>query len=315
MFGCLGCARIAVEARVTGGQSVTMPVIAIAGSTGQVALALMRQATGRKVRALCAGRPQLDLADAASIEAFLDDARPNIVINAAAYTAVDKAEGEPQLARTVNAEGPATLACGCAKLNIPLIQISTDYVFDGTKTSPYLEDDAIAPLSVYGRTKADGEEAVRHLSPKHLIVRTSWVYGPDGANFLKTMLRLAAERDEVGVVGDQHGAPTRADDLAAALLDVSETLINSTNETRWGTYHLAGGGQTTWHGFASKIFEHAAAKGLKIPRLRQIATQEYPTPARRPAYSVLDQAKIGKSFGVRMPDWSDSLARHFANLP
>jgi dTDP-4-dehydrorhamnose reductase len=294
---------------------VTTPVIAIAGSTGQVALALMRQAAGRQITASAFGRPRLDLASAASIEAFLDGARPDIVINAAAYTAVDKAESEPQVAHAINAEGPAVLAAGCAKRSIPLIHISTDYVFDGTKTSPYIEDDAIAPLGVYGRSKADGEEAVRRLNPQHVIVRTSWVYGPDGANFLKTMLRLAAERDEVGVVGDQHGAPTRADDLAAALLDVSDSLLKSPAVDRWGTYHLAGGGQTTWHGFAAKIFQHTAAQGLKTPRLKQIATADYPTPARRPAYSVLDQAKIGKSFGVKMPNWSDSLARHFANLP
>ncbi len=294
---------------------MTTPIIAIAGSTGQVALALLRQATGRNVKVLAAGRPKLDLAEAASIEAFLNEARPNLVINAAAYTTVDKAESEPDLAYAVNSQGPEILALGCAKRSIPLIHISTDYVFDGTKTSPYEEDDTSAPLGVYGRSKADGEHAVRSLNPKHLIVRTSWVYGPDGANFLKTMLRLAAEREEISVVGDQHGAPTRADDFAANLLDVSESLLKSSNETRWGTYHLAGGGQTTWHGFAAKIFEHAAAKGFKNPRLKQIATSDYPTPARRPAYSVLNQAKISKSFGVRMPDWSDSLARHFADLP
>ena len=294
---------------------MTTPMIAIAGSTGQVAQALMRQAATRAVTTHAFGRPRLELADAGSITAMLDETKPRLVINAAAYTAVDKAESEPALAHAINAHGPAALAKACAERGIPLIHISSDYVFDGTKTTPYLEDDTISPLGVYGRSKADGEDAVRRNNPQHLIVRTSWVYGPDGANFLRTMLRLGAEREEIGVVGDQHGAPTRADDLAAALLDISETFLNKPQDMGWGTYHLAGGGQTTWHGFAAEIFKQAAAKGHKVPRLRPIATSEYPTPAKRPAYSVLDQSKIIKSFGIRMPDWRDSLARHFADIP
>lgn len=251
----------------------------------------------------------------ASIVRCLDSTRPDVVINAAAYTAVDKAESEPDLAYAINARGPGSLAAACAERGVPLIHISTDYVFDGSKTSPYREDDAIAPLGVYGQSKADGEAAVRHSNPRHVIARTSWVYGPDGANFLKTMQRLAATRDEIGVVGDQHGAPTYTDDLASALLGIAIELAQSPQDAAWGTYHIAGGGQTTWHGFASEIFAHHRAAGHKVPRLNEISTAQYPTPARRPAYSVLDQAKIGASFGVKMPDWRDSLTRHFADRP
>ena len=290
------------------------PIIAIAGSSGQLALALQRQAPKRGIHIVASGRPRLDLADAQSVQRFIAQTKPQIVINAAAYTAVDKAESEHQLALAVNVHGPAALASACEARDIPLIHISTDYVFDGTKSSPYMETDAVSPLGVYGHSKASGEDIVRRFNPRHAIVRTSWVYGADGANFLKTMLRLAVERDEVGVVGDQYGAPTHADDLALALLDMAVQLHNVPDQNRWGTYHLAGSGQTTWHDFAAQIFQHVAASGGKTPRLNRIATSDYPTPAKRPAYSVLDQSKIEAAFGIRMPDWRDSLARHFADL-
>ncbi|MEQ1576420.1 MAG: dTDP-4-dehydrorhamnose reductase [Hyphomicrobium sp.] len=293
---------------------MTPPKIAVAGSTGQLALALQRAAlrTGTRLEAI--GRPRLDLTQSASVQKFLDDTSPGIVINAAAYTAVDKAESEPGLANAINAQGPGDLATACAARNIPLIHISTDYVFDGTKSSPYLEVDPVAPLGVYGRSKAEGEDAVRRLNLRHVIVRTSWIYGPDGSNFVKTMLRLASERDVIGVVADQHGAPTRADDLADALLGLATGLNNSPDENRWGTYHLAGRGETTWHGFAAEIFRHAAEAGLKAPQLNRITTSDYPTPARRPAYSVLDQCKAEAALGLKLPDWRDSLAAHFASL-
>ncbi len=298
-----------------GNLNLKMQPIAIVGSSGQVAQALMRACAAQALSAAAFGRPRLDLAEAGSIARFFDETRPGLVINAAAYTAVDKAESEPDQARTVNELGPAILAAACAARSIPLVHISTDYVFDGSKTSPYLEDDPVSPPGVYGRTKAAGEEAVRHFNPQHIILRTSWIYGPDGTNFLKTMLRLAAERDEIGVVGDQYGAPTHAADFASALLDVALQLQNKPSEIRWGTYHLAGSGATTWHGFAAEIFRLASQNGRKTPTLNEISTRDYPTPARRPAYSVLDQTKIGKAFGVKMPDWRDSLARHFADHP
>ena len=293
---------------------MSRPHIVIAGASGQVALALQRQAARRGTIASSLGRPQFDLTEAATVSAALDEARPSIVINAAAYTAVDKAESEPDGAMAVNAGGAATLAAACAERAIPLVHISTDYVFDGSKTSPYVESDATAPLSVYGESKAAGEDAVRRLNPQHIIVRTSWVYGPDGANFLKTMLRLGATRDEISVVGDQYGAPTRADDLAAALLELALEQLKTGGGSRWGTYHLTGGGQTTWHGFAEQIFQHADEAGAKTPRLNCIATSSYPTPARRPAYSVLDQSKIKAAFGIALPDWRDSLATHFSEV-
>ena len=291
---------------------LTFPNVLVAGSSGQVALALKRVAAWRGLPVRAYGRPELDIARPDRIEWLLDGASPHVVINAAAYTAVDKAESEPELAAAVNRDGAAALARACAKRNIPLIHISTDYVFDGAKSSPYVEDDNIAPLGVYGVTKAAGEAAVRAHTPRHVIVRTSWVYGPDGANFLKTMLRLGAVRDELGVVGDQHGAPTRADDLASALIEIAQAVHAGPHKNLWGTYHLAGGGDTTWHGFASAIFEHAAATGLSTPRLKCIATSDYPTPAKRPANSRLDQSKILAAFGIELPGWRDSLAAHFA---
>lgn len=291
---------------------MTFPNILVAGSSGQVALALKRVAAARGVMLRTCGRPELDIACPKSIDWCLDEVSPGVVINAAAYTAVDKAESEPELAAAVNRDGAASLARACAKRGVPLIHISTDYVFDGAKASAYVEDDAVAPLGIYGATKAAGEDAVRLHHSRHVIIRTSWVYGPDGANFLKTMLRLGLERDELGVVGDQRGAPTRADDLASALIDIAHTLHSSPDENRCGTYHLAGRGETTWHGFASAIFKHAALSGLKTPRLKRIATSDYPTPARRPLNSVLDQRKIAAAFGIKMPDWRDGLAAHFA---
>ncbi len=276
-------------------------------------MALQRETVRRGIVSVAWGRPRLNLADALSIRNYLDESAPHIVINAAAYTAVDKAESEPQLAMAVNAEGAGMLAQACQARGIPLIHVSTDYVFDGTKTSAYREDDAIDPLGIYGQSKAAGEDAVRRLNPQHAIVRTSWVYGPDGSNFLKTMLRLAAERDEIGVVGDQHGAPTHATDLAKALLDMAAQIHSVPAPDRWGTFHLAGGGQTTWHDFAAQIFAHVHAAGGKTPRLKRIATSDYPTPAKRPANSILDQTKIKAAYGIELQDWRVSLAQHFAD--
>lgn len=282
--------------------------ISVIGRGGQVARALVRAAAGSGSQLVARGRPELDLSNLDSTARFLAETRPDIVVNAAAYTAVDKAETEPGLAFRANAEGPARLATLCGHFKIPLIHLSTDYVFDGTARVPNREDDAIAPLGIYGASKAAGETAIRAAHPQHIILRTSWVYSPDGSNFVKTMLRLGGEREVVRVVGDQTGCPTSADHIATAILDIARQVAKDRTNAPWGTYHLTGRGETTWHDFAAEIFRLTANKGWPRPRLERITTAEYPTPARRPAYSVLDNTKVERAFGIRLPDWRSSLA-------
>ena len=288
--------------------------IAVVGRAGQVAQALIRAAGARGIDLTARGRPELDLASVDSAGRYLHEIKPDVVVNAAAYTAVDKAESEPELAFKANTGGPALLATLCDHFQIPLIHLSTDYVFDGSKRTPYLEDDPIAPLGTYGASKSAGEAVVRSIQPRHVILRTAWVYAPDGANFLKTMLRLGAERDALRVVDDQRGSPTSADDIAGAVLDIARRLAEGVPGTALGTYHLTNSGETTWYGFAAEIFRLAAAAGMKTPRLEAIPTSEYPTPARRPQFSVLDNAKIERVFSVRLGPWQQSLARCFEQL-
>ncbi|MEQ1652017.1 MAG: dTDP-4-dehydrorhamnose reductase [Hyphomicrobium sp.] len=277
--------------------------IAVIGAFGQVARALLHAGLARDQAIAIGGRPVVNLTAPASLDVFLDQTRPSVVINAAAYTAVDKAETEPDAAFALNASGPQYLASWCARRGVPLIQISTDYVFDGTASVPYREDDARGPMSVYGRSKAAGEEAVRAALPEHIIVRTAWVFGPEGQNFLKTMLKLGAERDVVRVVADQTGTPTHAGDIANALLDIASAVTRGGPAPAWGTYHMVAGGVTTWHGFAEEIFASAARLGLKTPKLEAITTADYPTPAARPRYSVLDTTKLRETFGIALPNW------------
>jgi dTDP-4-dehydrorhamnose reductase len=251
----------------------------------------------------------MDLTQPAQVDAFWDGFRPAVVINAAAYTAVDRAETEAELAFAVNAAAPAYLARRCAREGIPLIHISTDYVFDGRKGSPYVEEDPIAPLSVYGRSKAEGESAVRGALDRYLIMRTSWLYSAHGANFVKTVMRLAAERDGLRIVDDQVGSPTCAADLAGAILAIAGRL--STGETvPWGTYHYCGSGVTSWHGLARHVLETLVSRGQMASfRLTPIPTADYPTPARRPAYSVLDCRRIETRFGLARPPWQASVTK------
>lgn len=283
-------------------------IIAVVGHQGQVADALVARAAERGLTVQAAGRPDADLSDPPSLERFLARSKPTLVINAAAYTAVDQAETEQAAAFAVNAVGPEVLARLTAARGIPLVHISTDYVFDGSKPTPYAETDPIHPLSVYGASKAAGEAGVRDGNSRHLILRTSWVYSAHGANFVKTMLRLGATRDEIGVVADQMGCPTYARDFADTLLSLAPRLASGDADTPWGTYHLTGRGPTTWHDFAAEIFRLAAAKGLKTPRLKPIATADYPTPATRPKNSVLDNSKIERAFGITRRDWRASLS-------
>jgi dTDP-4-dehydrorhamnose reductase len=276
----------------------------VIGTSGQLATELRRQVASTRLELAPAER--VDLAQAAQVSALLDRLAPQLVINAAAYTAVDRAESEPQQAAAVNTDGPARLARWCAANGAALLHVSTDYVFDGQKSGPYTEEDATEPMSVYGRTKLGGEVAVRGALERHVILRTSWVFSAHGQNFVKTMLRLARERDELRVVADQHGRPTSAADLARVLLVLAERYAAG-DALPWGTYHFAGRGSTTWHGFAQAIVKEQAAFTAREPRVTPITTADYPTPARRPANSVLDTSRFESSFGLSPRPWLDDL--------
>lgn len=249
---------------------------------------------------------ELDLADPAALRDAARSLKPDLIVNAAAYTAVDKAESEPDLARAVNAAAPGVLAEEAARLGALLVHYSTDYVFDGAKDGPYAEDDPTGPLGVYGATKLEGEERIRAAGCRHLIFRTSWVYGARGKNFLLTMLRLAREREELKVVDDQHGAPTWSRAIAEASAQaLAVSFRHPAPESLWGTYHLTCAGRTTWHGFTRAILD--AARLPKTPKLEPIPTSAYPLPARRPANSVLSNAKLAAAFGLALPDWQEAL--------
>ena len=287
------------------GGAVTVLVL---GRTGQVARELAAADWPAGLEPVIAGRPEFDLLRPETLEALLERTAPAVVINAAAYTAVDRAEAEPGPVFAINRDGPARLAELCRRRGAALLHISTDYVFDGAKPAPYREDDAVNPLNVYGASKEAGEAAVRALCPRHVILRTSWVYGVHGQNFVKTMLRLAAEREELRVVADQHGAPTAAADIAAALVQIAQTVAGR-EEAPWGTCHYTGGGATSWHGLAEHIFAARERATGHRPRLTAIATADYPAPARRPANSRLDCSRIGRDFGIACRPWGDGVDR------
>ncbi|HHW76836.1 MAG TPA: dTDP-4-dehydrorhamnose reductase [Xanthomonadaceae bacterium] len=283
--------------------------LAIIGARGQVGWELSRRAPMFGHEALAWDVAELDITDAAAVDRQLAASGADAVVNAAAYTAVDRAEQEPALAFAVNRDGPAHLAAACARLNIPLLHISTDYVFDGTKTAPYTEDDPAAPLGVYGQSKWEGDEAVRRLLPRHLILRVSWVFGVQGHNFVRTILRLAREREELRVVADQQGCPTYAGDIADALLELAGRVGEIDANRAWGVYHYCGEPPITWHGFASAIVEMARAREpLPVRTVTPITTADYPTPAARPANSVLDCSRLSARFGIRPCSWQEGLA-------
>ncbi len=251
-----------------------------------------------------------DFDQPASLAALLDRVQPTVVVNAAAYTAVDRAESDRDAAFRANAEAPGVLAQWCAQAGVPLVHYSTDYVFDGQGTRPYREDDATAPLGVYGASKLAGEQAIRAAGGRHLIFRTAWVYASHSANFLRTMLRVGAERDVLRVVADQVGTPTPA----ALIADVTAQALQHDGALS-GTWHLTAKGETSWHGFAEAIFAEAVTTGVlpRAPKVEAITTAEYPTPAKRPAYSHLDVAKLEQDFGVVLPSWQDGLKRVIAD--
>lgn len=258
--------------------------------------------------ALGLNRQALDITDQAAVLGVISRQRPGAVINAAAYTAVDKAEQDAQTAFAINRGGAAHLAQACAGQGIPLLHVSTDYVFDGSKGSPYTESDAPAPTGVYGQSKWAGEQAVREHCARHLILRISWVFGAHGHNFVKSMLRLARERPELRVVDDQHGCPTHAGAAAAQLAGLARKAARG-DDLPWGTYHYCGSPATSWHGFASAIVRAAQRHGLieHTPPIHPIATHEYPTPARRPANSVLDCGHIARELGIQPVPWARGL--------
>jgi dTDP-4-dehydrorhamnose reductase len=292
--------------------------VLVTGSRGQVGSEVARVLEGL-AEVTAHDRTTLDLADAAAIAARVRESRPDVIVNAAAYTAVDQAESDEPRAHAVNAAAPAVLAAEARRLGAVLLHFSTDYVFDGNKAAPYIEEDATAPLGAYGRTKLEGERAIAASGCDHAILRTSWVYGPHGKNFMLTMLRLGRERGELRVVDDQHGAPTSSLQLAAltrALL-APEGRIDRASLDRVragsGIYHATAAGETTWCGFARAIFE-AGPAGMPKPRVVAIATKDYPTPARRPANSRLSNEKLARNFGVRIPDWRNGLAEALSRL-
>jgi len=312
--------------------------IVLLGAQGQLghALAPALPAMGE---VLAFGRQQADLSHAPALQALLDQHQPQLIVNAAAYTAVDKAEQETDLAHAINAQAPAVLAQWAAAHGAVLVHYSTDYVFDGRSPRPYTEADAPAPLSVYGQSKWAGERAVRAAAGRHLVFRTSWVVGAHGGNFLKTMLRLGTERDSLRVVADQHGAPTSTDLIAHTTVQVLQqmrapALAANTkgeaspppnahwapaNDPRWGLYHLAAAGETTWHAYACHVMERATALGWPVrasaPRIEAIATDQYPLPAPRPANSRLNTQRLQSRFGLNLPDWREGVDAVIDSLP
>lgn len=285
--------------------------LVVFGRSGQVGSELARAALpeGWSVRSISRDEAALD-GPAERIGSAIDHHAAGgdrvVVVNAAAYTAVDRAEAEAAAAFAANCDGPARIAEACAVRRLPFIHLSTDYVFDGTKAQPYGETDRVNPLGVYGASKEAGEAAIRKALRQHVILRTAWVYSPFGHNFLKTMLRLGAERPELGVVDDQHGCPTAAADIAAAIIKIAARLAAG-ESYGFGTFHYVGAGICTWYQFAEAIFSEAARFGRSIPRLRPITTAEYPTPARRPANSALDCTRIRDIYDVSSVPWRQSM--------
>lgn len=279
--------------------------VVVTGLVGQVVSSMIERAP-RDVELIALGRPQLDLAFRDAVLATLRAAHCDAIVNAAAYTAVDEAESEPDVAMRINGDGAGYVAEIAAELGVPLIHLSTDYVFDGTLDRPYREDDPTGPTGAYGRSKLAGEQKITAICPNHAILRTAWVYSPFGANFVKTMLRLGETKSEVGVVADQLGNPTYAIDIADGVLEIAQRLRADPSSELRGIFNMTGGGEATWADFAELIFTEAAAFGRTPITVKRIATADYPTPAKRPANSRLDVGKLKSVYGIALPDWRQS---------
>ena len=286
--------------------------VLVTGLNGQVARALRDARGANELELAFLGRPRLDLDRPQTIAPTVAQFAPDIVLSVAAYTAVDAAEADRDAAFRANAESPGELAAAARRVGAPVLHLSTDYVFDGSKPGPYVETDPTGPATVYGASKLAGEEAVRAEQPDSLILRTAWVHAPWGSNFVRTMLRLAETRDAVSVVADQHGAPTYAPDIAKALLTLAAAAFR--REGPFGVFHMSGAGDTTWADFAQAVFEGSAERGGPTAQVRPIPTAEYPTPAPRPLNSRLDCSTLARAWGVRLPDWRDGLARGLDRL-
>ncbi|ARU88055.1 dTDP-4-dehydrorhamnose reductase [Pseudomonas sp. M30-35] len=288
--------------------------VLITGAHGQVGHELVRLAPAG-FTAIGLGSTELDISNPDQVVSKLGELQPQLIINAAAYTAVDKAESDSERAYAVNAKGAENLATVAAKLGVPLLHISTDYVFSGDANSPYKETDPTTPTGVYGASKLAGEQAVANHCAQHIIMRTSWVFGAHGNNFVKTMLRLAQTRDELGVVADQHGCPTSAASIAKALWALA-SQYRDRGSLNWGIYHFSNTPATTWHGFAEEIFQQAVAfeQLAKAPKVNPINTVNYPTPARRPAWSVMDCSLIEEKLNIAQSDWREELSEVLKEL-
>jgi len=280
--------------------------IVVTGRTGQVVTALAEKAFDAGIELVALGRPELDLTDAASVRRTIEGARPDVIVSAAAYTDVDGAEAEPELAFAINAAGPASLARTAGSLGVPIIHLSTDYVFSGDKATPYAETDRPGPISVYGRSKLAGEQRVADATPRHVILRTAWIYSPFRSNFLKTMLRLAEGQNSVRVVADQFGQPTSALDIATAVLTVGQRLVVDPDRSLRGVFHVTGRADATWADFAEAIFHGLRTRTGKVVAVERIGTADYPTRAKRPANSRLSSEKLRDVYGVVLPDWRHS---------
>lgn len=281
--------------------------VAVTGTTGQVVTSLIERGAAAGHEVIAIGRPDLDLSDPASVVRALEASAPDVIVSAAAYTAVDKAEEESDLAHAVNGTGPGAVANAAKILGVPLIHISTDYVFDGTLDRPYVESDPTGPTGVYGASKLAGEQAVLTGHDDSVVLRVAWVYSPFGGNFVKTMLRLAVGRDELGVVGDQIGNPTSALAIADGIIQVATNLVADGSPELRGIFHMTAHGEGSWADFAEAIFAASAVRGGPSASVRNIGTTDYPTPATRPANSRLDCSRIAHVHGVTLPDWRTSL--------
>ena len=288
--------------------------ILVIGAEGQLGYELMRQGHALDLDIHGVDYPQIDITVTGDVSTHFSNYRPSLVINAAAYTDVDGAESEPERTMEVNRDGVANLACCCAEYSLPLIHISTDYVFDGRKSSPYRESDSISPIGVYGSSKAAGEAALRANLDEHIILRTAWLYGSHGRNFVKTILRSAREKSELRVVSDQYGSPTSAADLAETIYIISD-MLNRAEAANWGTYHYCGKGIISWHEFACAIV-NLGRKHTKLltDRVEPIPTSDFPTKVARPPYSALDCSLIEKRFGIFPKPWQKSLEKTIIEL-
>lgn len=287
----------------------------ITGAQGQVGTELVSYANAAGYIVFAATRTELDITQAELVSSYIEEIKPDIVINAAAYTAVDKAEEDQELVYSINRDGAKHLATACARQAIPLFHISTDYVFNGTQAEPYKESDTPSPLGVYGNSKWQGEEAIREQLQHYIILRVAWVFGAHGNNFVKTMLRLGQERDSLNIVSDQSGGPTPAIHIAQTLLALVE-LYEKNKKLEWGTYHYCGSPRTTWYNFANTIFQRANKFGVRTKniQLTPITSEQFPTAAQRPKNSMLDCSKIKNTFNIEMPDWHFALDEILRNL-